>query len=196
MKKYCTYLLLFTLLWLFLVGTVLRQRELSAAVIRIHVLANSDSEEDQTIKLQVRDAVLSHVAEVTAGCADRSSAAAAMIDHAEELGGIAASVAGKPVSITLAPETYETRRYEGFALPAGEYLSLQIRIGEAAGKNWWCVAFPMVCMTAGAEELEAVAAAGGMDSDEIRLMTGDEMDVEVRFIVLEWLQSLKMRFFS
>ena len=196
MKKFGTYLMVFTLIWTFFAGTVLRQRQLSADVIRIHVLANSDSAEDQAVKLQVRDAVLSKVAEVTEGCADRKSAAAAMIAHAEELGSIAASTAGTSASVLLAPEVYETRRYGGFALPAGEYLSLQIRLGEAAGKNWWCVAFPMVCLTATAEDFEAVAAAGGLDAEEIRLMTGDGMDVEVRFMVLEWLQQLKTRFFS
>lgn len=196
MKKFGTYLMVFTLIWIFFAGTVLRQRQLSADVIRIHVLANSDSAEDQAVKLQVRDAVLSKVAEVTEGCADRKSAAAAMIAHAEELGSIAASTAGTSASVLLAPEVYETRRYGGFVLPAGEYLSLQIRLGEAAGKNWWCVAFPMVCLTATAEDFEAVAAAGGLDAEEIRLMTGDGMDVEVRFMVLEWLQQLKTRFFS
>ena len=196
MKKTCTYVIVFTLCWLTLAGIALQQRKLAAQLIRIHVVANSDSAEDQAVKLQVRDAVLAEVSSVTADCEDRKSAAAALIAHAEELGHTAAAVAGTSVSVQLTPEAYGTRRYETFALPAGEYLSLQIRIGEAAGKNWWCVAFPMVCLTANAEELEAVAAAAGMDTEEIRLMTGGEWDVEVRFMVLEWLQALKTRFFS
>ena len=196
MKKCCTYLVLVTLCWLFLAGTVLRQQALASKLIRIHVLAASDSAEDQAVKLQVRDAVLRQLSELTEHCADRKDAAAVMISHADLLGKTAANTAGRQVSLQLSPESYGTRHYETFSLPAGEYLSLQIRIGEGNGKNWWCVAFPMVCMAATAEELEAAAVSAGIDGGELRLMTGEETDIEVRFIVLEWLASLKERFFS
>lgn len=193
MKKCCVIVVAGTLCWLFLVGTVLRQEKLASRLIRIHVIANSDSAEDQAVKLQVRDAVLAQVGDLTGPCTSRPAAARTLAAHAEELGKTAALLSGREVTVALDMEGYETRVYDGFALPAGEYLSLQIRIGEAAGKNWWCVAFPMVCLTASAEEFEAVAVSAGMEEDDLRLITDDSPDITVRFALLEWLQKLRER---
>ena len=189
-------MVIFTILWLLLAGMAMQQQALSSKLIRIHVLAASDSAEDQAIKLQVRDAVLRQLSLLTADCADRKEAAAVLIGCAEQLGKTAANTADQRVTLQLSPESYGTRRYENFSLPAGEYLSLQIRIGAGEGRNWWCVAFPMVCMAATAEEFEAAATSAGLDGAQIRLMTGEETDIKVRFIVLEWLEALKTRFFS
>jgi len=193
MKKCCIFAVIFTACWLILTGTVLQQEKLASKLIRIHVVANSDKAEDQAIKLQVRDAVLGEVALLTEHCQTRGEAAAALAEHAQTLGEKAAQTAGMTATVALSPEVYETRHYDSVSLPAGEYLSLQIRLGEAEGKNWWCVAFPMVCMTATAEELEAVAVSAGMDGGDIRLMTDDSPDITVRFALLEWIAGLRER---
>lgn len=191
MKKVCTYVVIFTACWLLLAGTILRQEKLASRLIRIHILANSDSEADQAEKLRVRDAVLGQVSSLTAGCETRGEAAAVLADHAGELGRTASEVSGKDVTVSLGPEWYETRDYEDFSLPAGEYLSLRIGIGEAAGHNWWCVAFPSVCTAATAEELETTAVSAGFDDGDLRMMADDSPDVEVRYFLLELISRLR-----
>lgn len=190
-KKLCTYVLCFTLLFLLVVGTVLEQRHLSSQVIRLHILANSDSEEDQTVKLRVRDALLGRIGELTADCTNREEAAERLMEHAAELGSVAASVSGQPVTVSLGKEAYETRHYENFSLPAGTYLSLRIGIGAAEGRNWWCVAFPSVCTAATAEELETEAVSAGLDGSDLHMMTDDTPDVQIRYFFLELLSKLK-----
>lgn len=191
MKKVCTYTVIFTACWLLLAGTILRQEKLASRLIRIHILANSDSEADQAEKLRVRDAVLGQVSSLTAGCETRGEAAAVLADHAGELGRTASEVSGKDVTVSLGPEWYETRNYDDFSLPAGEYLSLRIGIGEAAGHNWWCVAFPSVCTAATAEELETTAVSAGFDDGDLRMMESDSPDVEVRYFLLELISRLR-----
>lgn len=191
MKKVCTYTVIFTACWLLLAGTLLRQEKLASRLIRIHILANSDSEADQAEKLRVRDAVLGQVSSLTADCKTRGEAAAVLASHAAELGQTASEVSGKNVTVSLGTEWYETRDYGGFSLPAGEYLSLCIGIGEAEGHNWWCVAFPSVCTAATAEELETTAVSAGFDGGDLRMMTGGSPDVEVRYFLLELISRLR-----
>lgn len=190
MKKICTYTLLLTLCWLFTAGCLLRQQHLADQMIRLHVVANSDSGEDQAKKLEVRDALLPQIEALTAACGTRSEAAAALAAHVETLGRTASRAAGMDVTVSLSPEWYGTRHYDNFSLPAGNYLSLQIRLGEAEGKNWWCVAFPSVCTAATAEEFEAVAVSGGLSGSDLRMMHADEPDVKVRYFLLELIEKL------
>ena len=119
MKKVCTYICLLTVLWLLAAGTVLEQQRLAARVIRLHILANSDSAEDQTEKLRVRDALLGEIEALTADCTSREEAAAKLAGAAEELGERAAAMTGRPVTVSLSPERYGTRHYGSFSLPAG-----------------------------------------------------------------------------
>ena len=191
MKKVCTYTVILTACWLLLAGTILRQEKLASRLIRIHILANSDSEADQAEKLRVRDAVLGQVSSLTADCETRGEAAAVLAEHAGELGRTASEVSGKDVTVSLGQEWYGTRDYDGFSLPAGEYLSLRIGIGKAAGHNWWCVAFPSVCTAATAEELETTAVSDGFDDGDLRMMESDSPDVEVRYFLLELISRLR-----
>lgn len=191
MKKVCTYTVILTACWLLLAGTILRQEKLASRLIRIHILANSDSEADQAEKLRVRDAVLGQVSSLTADCETRGEAAAVLAEHAGELGRTASEVSGKDVTVSLGQEWYGTRDYDGFSLPAGEYLSLRIGIGKAAGHNWWCVAFPSVCTAATAEELETTAVSAGFDDGDLRMMESDSPDVEVRYFLLELISRLR-----
>lgn len=191
MKKVCTYTVILTSCWLLLAGAILRQEKLASRLIRIHILANSDSEADQAEKLRVRDAVLGQVSSLTADCETRGEAAAVLAEHAGELGRTASEVSGKDVTVSLGQEWYGTRDYDGFSLPAGEYLSLRIGIGKAAGHNWWCVAFPSVCTAATAEELETTAVSAGFDDGDLRMMESDSPDVEVRYFLLELISRLR-----
>ncbi len=127
------------------------EEEIYEDVIRLHVLANSDSEEDQSAKLLVRDAVLAEYGTALAGYADIESATAAAEALLPAITATAAqtlAIAGKndPVRVTLTEESYPRRDYGAFSLPAGAYLSMRILIGNAAGQNWWCVLYPPLCL--------------------------------------------------
>ena len=127
------------------------ESEIYDTVLRLHVLANSDSEEDQALKLKVRDAVLEAYGDALAGYPTREAAAEALSYLLPEMEALAKKTLeglgdGSPVAVTLTEEPYPRRDYGTFALPAGEYLSLRILIGEAAGENWWCVLYPPLCL--------------------------------------------------
>lgn len=179
---------------LFATAAVLQreQQDLSQKLIRLHVVANSDSEEDQTVKLEVRDAVL----EVTENLDETSLYQAlpeirlAAEQRLRELG------RRDPVSVSLAEEQFPTRFYENFALPAGVYTALRITIGSGEGQNWWCVAFPSICFRATAAELEEAAVSAGFTTEEYRLITGDGEGYVLKFKALELLDRLKQYLIS
>lgn len=119
-------------------------------LIRIHVIANSDSEEDQELKLKVRDSVLEAASEIFADCKSKDEAMEAIrnnLDMFTEVAEGSVKLNGNEyaVSCTLAEEEFDKRVYDDFTLPAGEYDSLCIRIGNAEGRNWWCVCYPSLC---------------------------------------------------
>lgn len=184
-------------------------------MVRLHVLANSDSAEDQELKLQVRDAVLAVVAEETAACENIGEINAALAAAAPRIEAAARRVIAQtghdyPVCLTLTDEYYPTRSYEGFSLPAGNYRSLRVLIGEAAGHNWWCVLFPPLCVNMATVSTEGIQAticdsqtvgetltAVGFTPDEIRVLTGDDDPHYVlRFRLLELLGEFGHRLFG
>lgn len=184
---------------LFAAETLLEQKNLASKTIRLHVVANSDSESDQEQKLRVRDAVLQHVSLLTADCGDAQAAQKQIASHLEEIRKTAQNVlyaeqSDYTVEASVGFEEFPTRRYDTFSLPAGSYPTLRINIGQAAGHNWWCVVFPSLCTAATAEELSDCAQTGGYDRTETALITGGEEEYELRFKTLEWLQKLRQWF--
>ena len=126
-----------------------KQGELASQVVRLHVLAVDDSDYEQALKLRVRDAVLADLAPALEGVTDRDAAREILAGRLQEIAETAADAAeGRKVSVSLGPESYPLRRYEGFVLPAGTYESLRVVLGEGQGHNWWCVLFPPLCIPA------------------------------------------------
>ena len=162
-------------------------------VIRLHVLANSDSEEDQALKLTVRDAILAESEEILAGATTREEAEAALsrsLPRIERAARKAVRAAGfdAPISVCFDVEQYPTRQYENLAFPAGKYLSLRVKIGEAEGRNWWCVLFPPLCVGAatGRDKQETVCLAAGLSTEQYRLIADtDSVRYKLRFKILE-----------
>ena len=168
------------------------------SVVRLHILANSDSEEDQALKLKVRDAVLAASEdwqETAANAEEALVLAESRLPEIEAVATAALADAGAPntVSVTLGEETYPTREYEQLAFPAGEYLSLRVLIGAAEGQNWWCVLFPPLCLTTATErrESEAICLSAGLTGEQYRLIadTG-ETKYRLRFKILEVAENL------
>lgn len=166
-----------------------QQLVLSQKLVRLHVVANSDSDYDQELKLHVRDAVL----QVTEK-AGRIEDLALLLPEIQKAAEYCLAVRGSsyPVAVTLRRETFPTRDYDAFALPAGPYTALRVTIGTGEGKNWWCVAFPSICLCA-ASEVEEAAAAAGLSQEEVKLITKDGGDHVLRFKALEILQRFKDR---
>lgn len=172
-------------------------------VLRLHVIAASDSEADQATKLAVRDALLTEITPLIADCRSREEAAARLTDAEDTLITIAAGTAAARghnygASILLGRERYPTRTYDAAALPAGEYLSLRVVLGEGEGQNWWCVLFPPLCQTPamGEDDAEVRCIAAGLTPEQYRLITGSEsgeIRYQVRFRVLELLEQIVSR---
>lgn len=202
MKKW-NYVLLLTLLLtagtLFLAAAMQQEQQILAdKLVRLHVVANSDTDADQAEKLEVRDAVLAVTEPLVRQANDpRQSLSEALPEiQAAAEACLRAKGSDRPVSVTLGKERFPTRCYDNFALPAGVYPSLRVTIGAGEGRNWWCVAFPSVCFCATAEELETAAVSAGFTREEVRLITEDGQDYVLKFKVLELLNELKSRLFS
>ena len=175
--------LLLTVCVTLLTGTWAQARSqlLAARLVRLHVIAVSDDDAEQAVKLQVRDAVLAYL-----------DAAQQLI--AGDLDGIAraaqAAAGERPVRVALGPEHYPTRDYGTFALPAGVYTSLRVTLGAGAGHNWWCVIFPPLCAQAAGLSEQAVQA---LSDDDVRLVTESDGGYVVRFRLLELWDALVQR---
>lgn len=174
------------------------EEEIYDTVVRLHVLANSDSEEDQALKLMVRDRILEVIAPAVEGCSSQSEAIAAIggimddiEDAAEEV--VRSEGFGYDVSVEIGEEYYPTKNYESCAFPSGEYVSLRVCIGEAEGENWWCCLFPTLCLSAASEDNsksnEDAFISAGLTSEQYKIVTETgSTKYKIRFKILEAFQ--------
>ena len=164
------------------------------SVVRLHVIANSDTDADQELKLKVRDAILVDVSTITRNCTSRAEAIEALNAALPEIEETAEeTVRGEgysySVSVSLGEEKYPRKSYEDVCFPAGEYASLQVKIGESEGQNWWCVLFPELCMS-GAKGAESAFIQAGLSSEQYKIITEtDEPKYRIRFKILEAVES-------
>ena len=164
-------------------------------VIRLHVLAESDSEKDQATKLSVRDAVLDTVSSLTESATDFDDAYAMLCAAVPDIQAAAEARAREcgtsaPVTVEFDRESYPVRYYEDYALPAGEYISMRVVFGDGAGHNWWCVLFPPMCRTSAVDTSadEEKFFAAGFTPEEYRIIKKESpTKYRVRFKVLELL---------
>lgn len=145
------------------------KKALQENLIRLHVVANSDTKEDQEIKVQVKDAVVAYLQPLVDGFTDKKQAMEFVADNLSSIQQVANAVLqeqGKEdrAAVYLGSETFDTRHYETFSLPAGVYDSLRIQIGEGNGKNWWCVVFPSLCLPATSDGFQDTAVSAGFSN--------------------------------
>lgn len=158
-----------------------KQEDISSSLIRLHVIAVSDDEEEQEVKLRVRDEVLACISPELENAKSVSEAEGIVRANLGRIKNAAQENAeGRKVTVTLGREYYPTRHYEGFSLPAGEYCSLRVTLGEGKGHNWWCVVFPPLCISAAEQE----KALNAMSDADRSLLTEDDGYV-VKFRILE-----------
>ncbi len=159
-------------------------------VLRLHVLANSDTSEDQELKLYVRNRILTESAGMLDGVTDREKAEQVVRQNVPRLKAAAAEEIAQrgyqyPVNVKLENIYFTTRHYQQVTLPAGTYDALRVTIGQAKGKNWWCVMFPPMCLPA-AEEKEELDDV--LNPQQMEIVTGQ---YEIRFKSLELYEQLK-----
>ena len=172
------------------------QTQLADRVIRLHVIANSDSAWDQALKLAVRDRVLAKAETLYPANADRAEVLEILNQNLPQLAQEGRNVVeewGGDETVTAQVEQcwFPTKEYGEFALPAGEYTALRIVIGEGEGQNWWCVAFPPLCLGAASETIEEATQAGNFTPSQAALMTGESQQYVLKFKSMELLGQLK-----
>ena len=182
----CAMLFAFSLTLVTGVWAAGSQSALADKVVRLHVIANSDSDADQALKLRVRDAVLAAAGDCLDGITDRRSAENILSGKLQALADAgAAEVAAQgfdyPVSVSLENCWFPTKEYDGFALPAGTYRAVRVVIGEGAGRNWWCVLYPGLC---------SFAQGGYALPAEKDLVCGQYI---LRFRLVDWAHRLTAR---
>lgn len=178
-------------------GTALerQQQALSGRLIRLHVVANSNSREDQAVKLHVRDAVLQAAEGIMADAENQAEAKTLLrtqMDFLEDTANAVLSDLGceNRAKVSLKRELFGTREYETFSLPGGYYDALRVEIGSGQGKNWWCVVYPQLCSAAAMEDTGAVAAMGGLSGEQVAIVTGETPEYRFKFKTLELLEDL------
>ena len=176
---------------------------LKQKIIRFHVIANSDSEEDQTLKLKVRDAVLEEMKPILEKSKSIEESRKIINLNKDKIKQISEKIikdCGKDykVEIKLENTEFPTKQYGDIVLPAGEYEAVRIIIGNGGGKNWWCVMFPPLCfvdITHGTvpeenkKEFEEL-----LEAEEYKIITkGEELDIKIKFKIVEWWQENKQK---
>ena len=175
------------------------QKEIAEEILRLHVIANSDNEKDQALKLKVKDEIVSYLKDVLKDADDLETAKEIVGSRLQDLEEIAKDVIAEEgyayaVEASLGEQEFPIKMYGDLVFPAGIYQAVQVKIGGYQGKNWWCVLFPGLCFVDGTysivpeeskEELEAVI---GEDNYKTLLTTEEETEpkIEVKWKIAEW----------
>ena len=198
LKRILFCLLLAGFVWC---GTLFADRQkLNEELIRLHVVANSDSEYDQQIKLQVRDAIMKSLSLNMAQIGDSNAAISYLQNSLPKLESLANQVlvqAGlePDAVVTLCKESFGIRHYDTFSLPAGVYNALRITIGEGKGRNWWCVVFPTLCDPATVSGFDETAIEAGFSNELTNTLTRKD-GYEIRFFLLDAVGKLENMLFE
>ena len=158
-------------------------------MFRLHIIANSDTENDQQLKLLVRDEITAYTDSLFEDCKSKEEAVDAAVSHRDEIiarsrAVLRANGCSDNVNAYVTKMRFDTRVYDDFTLPAGEYDALRIVIGEGKGHNWWCVLYPAVCVPSASSSINDAL------NDEENEIVHDCDRYEIRFKAVEIFQSL------
>ena len=198
LKRIGICFLIVSFVWM---GSLIADRtRLRRELIRLHVVAASDSYEDQNMKLQVRDAVLASLRQGLSDATDMDQAREYIRAHLPQMEAAANAILRElgvedRAVVTFSDEAFPLREYETFSLPSGVYESLRITIGEGKGKNWWCVVFPSLCSGHSTDETADIAAGAGFSDGLSAAVTGED-GYRIRFYFLDLLGKLENFFFG
>jgi len=182
------------------------QADLASNLIRFHVVANSDSAEDQALKLKVRDRIINELKELFDNTDNINATKEQLqnqLDFVEEIARDEIKKSGKdyPVKAELGVFPFPTKVYGDVTLPAGHYEALRVVIGEGAGKNWWCVLFPPLCFVDATHgelpESSKEQLKNMLTEEEYKIITSadsdSELPVQIKFKIVEWWQNSKLK---
>ena len=170
-------------------------------VFRLHIVANSDTDEDQNLKLIVRDNILNYMKEIASSVSSKEEAVEIITSHLDDFYNIAIDTirnAGYDydVSLSVGQFDFPTKEYGDISLPAGIYDALRIEIGEAQGHNWWCVMFPTLCFvdvsSGSLDEGSKGVLEDNLSDEEFSLISDDSADVKFKFKVVEFFENIKI----
>lgn len=173
-------------------------------VFRLHVIANSDSVEDQNLKYKVRDALLDYMNSICSDVSSKEDAMNIASEHLEDFKAIAENVIYEnnytyPVSVEIGKYDFPTKNYGDVSIPAGIYDALRVKIGKASGKNWWCVMFPPLCfvdVSSGIVPNESKELLQeNMSTEEYDLLTNssNNSDLNFKFKIVELFENIKIK---
>lgn len=176
-----------------------QQAALSSKLMRLHVIANSDSKEDQALKLKVRDRVLEFSQELLLDAKNSHDAQKILSQNLDNIKDCAQQAIydngfSYPARVQLTPMYFPTREYSTFALPAGRYDAFRIIIGDGLGKNWWCVMFPPMCIDASGAYVAERARDAGLTDEELEVISRGEDVYRYEFKIMELVGKLKHLF--
>ena len=163
--------------------------DIANSVFRLHVIANSDSKEDQDLKYKVRDSLINYMNSICANCENKQDAIELVAEHKDDFKQIALDTIkdngySYDVNISIGNFSFPTKDYGDISLPAGFYDALRVEIGEAKGQNWWCVMFPPLCfvdVTSGVVPEESKEELEDNLSEEEYALVSDNSDVKIQF---------------
>lgn len=174
--------------------------DIAQSVFRLHVIANSDSKEDQDLKYKVRDKVLEYMNEISKNCSSKEEVILLAEEHKEEFKKVAENAIKQngydyEVNIKIGNFDFPTKTYGDISLPAGEYDALRIEIGEAKGQNWWCVMFPPLCfvdVTSGVvpDESKEVMKENLNDEEYNLISDKESSDIQFKFSLIEFFKGI------
>lgn len=171
--------------------------KITDSVVRFHVLANSDSQADQDLKLKVRDEILEYLRDGMEDCKSREEAERYLLEHRDGITETAQRVIKEAgyeydVKTELSEESYPVRYYANAVFPEGVYHSLRVIIGEGEGHNWWCVMYPPLCLSGDSleyEDTEALRETLGDEGYDVVVLSSEETVPKIKFKVVEWFAS-------
>ena len=202
MKKLIKFVLCIVLLLgaLEIVNLWQNKKSLRDDLVRLHVVANSDSADDQQVKLQVKDAVTAYLQPIMETLPTKEAAMAYLQKNLSVLQELSDRVLERlgvkdRAAVTLQPESFQTRQYDTFSLPSGVYDSLRIEIGDGEGENWWCVAFPTLCLPATGDGFQDTAVSAGFSNTLTNTLSGKK-GYQIRFFFLDCMGKLENLFYK
>lgn len=175
--------------------------DIADSVFRLHILANSDSEEDQSLKLKVRDNILEYMKEISSDASSKEEIMTIMEENLDAFEGIALETINAEgydydVNLEIGNFDFPTKTYGDISLPAGMYDALRVEIGEAKGHNWWCVMFPTLCfvdVSSGIlDEDSKEVLESNLNDEEYDLVSSDSVGINFKFKIVEFFDDIRV----
>ncbi|MBP3284854.1 MAG: stage II sporulation protein R [Clostridia bacterium] len=199
LKKYIVIpILCIAILAIYLINGIFLQKSIAKKVVRLHIIANSNSAFDQNLKLQVRDKIVEYLAPKLINSNSIEESKIIIADNTENIKQITKEITSQysdyEINVSLGSSKFPTKSYENYSFPAGTYDALKITIGEGAGNNWWCVMFPPLCFTnssigAFSKESEELLESSLSKEELNTIKHSEKPEVQIKFKFLEWWNS-------